>query len=118
MFLYFCDKLYAHQKSSSQQVFEFRSSVSGNHDHGYDFSYEYFTPYHIVISQIKIDENYVYSISINNNTVHSVINTDAENFDTTQLYLSNPWRSSFGPYAEVKNLWVAHGEFVHISPSK
>ena len=100
------------------QEFEFRSSVNGNHDHGFDFSYELNTSYHIVISQIKIDDDFVYSISIDNNTVHSVINTEPKKFATTKVYLSSPWLGTFGDYGQVKNLWVAQGEFVHILPGK
>ena len=103
--------VFANQLTSSQQVIEFRSSVSGNHDHGFDFSYQLNTPYHIEISQLKNDGIVTYSIRIDNVQVHSTVNTDVEVFPAVKLYLSNPWRSTFGTYGTVRNLWVASGEF-------
>ena len=40
-----------------QDVLEFRSCVSGDHDHGYDFHYELDTEYQIEISQSKENGN-------------------------------------------------------------
>ena len=92
---------------NSEQIIEFRSSVSGNHDHGFDFSYQLNTPYHIEISQLKKNNIVTYSIRINNVTVHSTVNTDVEVFPAVHLYLSDPWLSTFGTYGAVKNLWLA-----------
>ena len=103
--------IFTNQLSSSEQVMEFRSSVSGNNDHGFDFSYQLNTPYHIVISQLKNDDIVTYSIQINNVKVHSTVNTDVEVFPAVNLYLSNPWLSTFGGFGSVKNLWVASGNF-------
>ena len=103
--------VYSNQLSSSEQVLEFRSSVSGNHDHGFDFSYLLNTPYHIVISQLKNDDIVTYSIRINNVKVHSTVNTDVEVFPAVNLYLSDPWLSTFGGSRKVRNLWVASGNF-------
>ena len=103
--------VFVNQLSSSEQVIEFRSAVSGNHDHGFDFSYQLNTPYHIEISQLKNDGIVTYGIRIDNVQVHSTVNTDVEVFPAVKLYLSNPWRSTFGTYGTVRNLWVASGEF-------
>ena len=89
----------------------FRSSVSGNHDHGFDFSYQLNTLYHIEISQLKKHGIVTYSIRIDNVQVHSTVNTDVEVFPAIKLYLSNPWLSTFGTYGTVRNLWVASGDF-------
>ena len=89
----------------------FRSSVSGNHDHGFDFSYQLNTLYHIEISQLKKHGIVTYSIRIDNVQVHSTVNTDVEVFPAIKLYLSNPWLSTFGTYGTVRNLWVGSGEF-------
>jgi hypothetical protein len=96
---------------NSEQVIEFRSSVSGDHDHAFDFSYQLNTPYHIEISQLKKNDILMYSIQINNVTVHSTVNTDVEVFPAVHLYLTDPWLSTFGTYGTVRNLWVASGEF-------
>ena len=103
--------VFINQLSSSEQVMEFRSSVSGNHDHGFDFSYQLNTPYHIDISQLKNNDIVTYSIWIDNVQVHSTVNTDVEVFPAVKLYLSSPWLSTFGIYGTVRNLWVASGEF-------
>ena len=103
--------VFINQLSSSEQVMEFRSSVSGNHDHGFDFSFQLNTPYHIDISQLKNNDIVTYSIWIDNVQVHSTVNTDVEVFPAVKLYLSSPWLSTFGIYGTVRNLWVASGEF-------
>ena len=103
--------VFINQLSSSEQVMEFRSSVSGNHDHGFDFSYQLNTPYHIDISQLKNNDIVTYSIWIDNVQVHSTVNTDVEVFPAVKLYLSSPWLSTFGIYGTVRNLWVGSGEF-------
>ena len=51
-----------------QDVLEFRSCVSGDHDHGYDFHYELDTEYQIEISQSKENEIVTFRILINNST--------------------------------------------------
>ena len=59
-----------------QDVLEFRSCVSGDHDHGYDFHYELDTEYQIEISQSKENEIVTLRILINGQIEHSTINTD------------------------------------------
>ena len=103
--------VFVNQLSSSEQNIEFRSSVSGNHDHGFDFSYQLNTPYNIEISQLKKNNIVTYSIRINNVTVHSTVNTDVDVFPAVNLYLSDPWIDTFGGSRKVKNLWVASGNF-------
>jgi hypothetical protein len=103
--------VFAKQLSSSEQVMEFRSSVSGYHDHGFDFSYQLNTLYHIEISQLKNGDIVTYRIRINGVKVHSEVNTDVEVFSAVHLYLSSPRLSTFGTYGTVRNLWVASGEF-------
>ena len=58
---------------------EFLSSVNGNHKYGFYFEYELDTPYHIEISQSKVDGITTYNILISNSTSliqqHSINNT-------------------------------------------
>ena len=60
----------------NHHILEFRSCVSGDHDHGYDFHYELDTEYQIEISQSKENEIVTLRILINGQTEHSAINTD------------------------------------------
>ena len=66
--------VFANQLSSSEQVIEFRSSVSGNHDHGFDFSYELNTQYHIEISQLKNGDIVNLDVTIYKDGVHADLN--------------------------------------------
>ena len=59
-----------------QDVLEFRSCVSGDHDHGFNFPYEIDTEYHIEISQSKENGNVIFRILINGQIEHSTINTE------------------------------------------
>ena len=63
--------LYANQKE-----LEFRSCVSGNHDHEFNFPYKIDTEYQIEISQSKENEIVNFNVTINGQIEHSTINTD------------------------------------------
>ena len=60
----------------NQHVLEFRSCVSGDHGHGFNFYYEIDTEYHIEISQSKENGNVIFRILINGQIEHSTINTE------------------------------------------
>ena len=68
-------------------MIEFRSSVAGNYDHGFDYSYQLNKMYQIEISQSKQGNVVTYKIRINNATVHSVINTQVEIYPMVHIYL-------------------------------
>ena len=64
---------------ANQGVLEFRSCVSGDHDHKFNFPYEIDTEYHIEISQSKENGEVIFRIQIENSTLkieHSTINTE------------------------------------------
>ena len=60
----------------NHHILEFRSCVSGDHDHGFDFPYELDTEYHIEISQSKENGNVIFGILINGQIENSTINTE------------------------------------------
>ena len=60
----------------NQHRLEFRSCVSGKHDHGFDFYYEIDTEYQIEISQSKENEIVTFRILINGEIMHEEINYD------------------------------------------
>ena len=61
---------------ANQNVLEFRSSVSGDDDHKFNFDYELDKPYYIEICQAKKAGNVTFNILIDGQIVHSTINTD------------------------------------------
>ena len=68
-----CPALFA-----NQNVLEFRSAVCGDHDYKFNFEYELDKRYHIEICQLKEKEaeNVSFNILIDDQIVHSTINTD------------------------------------------
>ena len=66
-----CPALFA-----NQNVLEFRSAVSGDHDYGFNFEYELDKRYHTEICQSKEAGNVTFNILIDGQIVHSTINTD------------------------------------------
>ena len=61
---------------ANQNVFEFRSAVSGDHDYKFNFEYELDKRYHTEICQSKEAGNVTFNIFIDGQKVHSTINTD------------------------------------------
>ena len=61
---------------ANQGVLQFRSCVSGDHDHEFNFPYEIDTEYHIEISQSKEDGKVIFRIVINGHIEHSTNNTE------------------------------------------
>ena len=61
---------------ANQGVLQFRSCVSGDHDHDFNFPYEIDTEYHIEISQSKEDGKVIFRIVINGHIEHSTNNTE------------------------------------------
>ena len=61
---------------ANQGVLQFRSCVSGDHDHEFNFPYEIDTEYHIEISQSKEDGKVIFRILINGHIEHSTNNTE------------------------------------------
>ena len=103
--------VFSKQETSSSQRLEFRSSVSGNKDDKFNFYYQLNQLYHIEISQENVHgETVMYNVKIDGTTKHSVKNTQVQVFDQVKLYLSSPWLETFGPYGEVRNLYVVDGK--------
>ena len=61
---------------ANQNVLEFRSAVSGDHDYKFNFEYELDKRYHTEICQSKEAGNVTFNILIDGQIVHSTINTD------------------------------------------
>ena len=60
----------------NQDVLEFRSCVSGEHNHDFNFNYTIDSPYHIEISQSKENGIVTFRILINGREEYSIINTE------------------------------------------
>ncbi|XP_065682507.1 uncharacterized protein LOC100212066 [Hydra vulgaris] len=61
----------------------------------------------IVICQVFNGLFYIYKIRINEQTVFSIINNQAESFDNVKVYASNPWADVQN--GSIKNLFVVNG---------
>ena len=102
--------VFSRQETSSSQLLEFRSSVSGNKDDSFNFYYQLNQLYHIEISQENVHGETHYNVKIDGTPKHSAKNTQVQVFDQVKLYLSSPWLETFGPYGEVRNLEVVNGK--------
>ena len=81
--------------------------VNGNTSYYKRYYYELNKEYHFVISQQKNSEGEaVYSINVNGETFHEVVNTTPLKFKDVKLYLSDPWHDTFAPFGRLSNLKV------------
>ena len=81
--------------------------VNGDDDYCQNYNYELNKDYHFEISQHKnsIGEA-VYSITVNGETVHEIVNKTPLKYKDVKLYLSDPWYETFAPFGKLSNLKV------------
>ena len=99
--------VWAHQNKFFYTCFR----VNGNDDYCKQYDYQLDRLYHFEISQHTTSQYYstgeaTYSITINGETIHEVINTTPMNFQNVKLYLGNPWYETFAPYGKISNLEI------------
>ena len=81
--------------------------VNGNADYGQQYNYELNKEYHFEISQQTNSKGEaVYSIKVNGETFHEIVNTTPLKFKDVKLYLSDPWYDTFEPFGKLSNLKV------------
>ena len=81
--------------------------VNGNTNYCQNYNYELNKEYHFEISQHKNSKGEaVYSIKVNGETFHEVVNTTPLKFKDVKLYLSDPWHASFESFGKLSNLKV------------
>ena len=81
--------------------------VNGNHNYCQNYNYELNKEYHFEISQHKNSKGEaVYSIKVNGETFHEIINTKPVKFKDVKLYLSDPWYETFAPFGKLSNLKI------------
>ena len=70
-------------------------------------NYELNKDYHFEISQQRNSKGEaVYSIKVNGETIHEIINTKPVKFKDVKLYLSDPWYETFAPFGKLSNLKI------------
>jgi hypothetical protein len=63
--------------------------------------------YHFEISQQTNSKGEaVYSIKVNGETFHEIVNTTPLKFKDVKLYLSDPWYETFAPFGKLSNLKI------------
>jgi hypothetical protein len=81
--------------------------VNGNHNYCQNYNYELNKDYHFEISQQRNSKGEaVYSIKVNGETFHEIINTKPVKFKDVKLYLSDPWYETFAPFGKLSNLKI------------
>ena len=81
--------------------------VNGDDNYYQNYDYELNKDYHFEISQQKNSEGEaVYSIKVNGETFHEIVNTTPLKFKDVKLYLSDPWFDTFAPYGKLSNLKI------------
>ena len=81
--------------------------VNGDDNYCQNYDYELNKDYHFEISQNKNSEGEaVYSIKVNGETLHEIVNTTPLKFKDVKLYLSDPWFDTFAPFGRLSNLKI------------
>ena len=81
--------------------------VNGNTNYVKNYNYELNKEYHFEISQLKNSMGEAtYSIKVNGETFHEIVNTTPLKFKDVKLYLSDPWYDTFEPFGKLSNLKV------------
>ena len=81
--------------------------VNGNANYYQKYFYELNKEYHFEISQQTNSKGEaVYSIKVNGETFHEIVNTTPLKFKDVKLYLSDPWYDTFEPFGKLSNLKV------------
>ena len=89
------------------KIFQHCYHVNGNDVYCKNYNYELNKNYHFEISQIKNSKGEaVYSIKVNGETFHEIVNTTPLKFKDVKLYLSDPWYETFSPFGKLSNLKV------------
>ena len=78
--------------------------VNGNDDYCKNYNYELNKDYHFEISQYKSNGEAIYSIKVNGETFHEIVNTTPLKYKDVKLYLSDPWYETFAPFGKLSNL--------------
>ena len=81
--------------------------VNGKTDYWKKYNYELNKEYHFEISQQTNSKGEaVYSIKINGETFHEIVNTTPLKFKDVKLYLSDPWHGTFEPFGKLSNFKI------------
>ena len=81
--------------------------VNGKTNYGRQYNYELNKEYHFEISQQKNSKGEaVYSIKVNGETFHEIVNTTPLKFKDVKLFLSDPWYETFAPFGKLSNLKI------------
>ena len=81
--------------------------VNGKTDYWKKYNYEVNKEYHFEISQQTNSKGEaVYSIKVNGETFHEIVNTTPLKFKDVKLYLSDPWHETFAPFGNLSNLKI------------
>merc|ERR1719189_2655849 len=81
--------------------------VNGNKNYYKNYNYELNKDYHFEISQHKNSKGKaIYSIKVNGETFHEIVNTTPLKFKDVKLYLSDPWHETFAPFGNLSNLKI------------
>ena len=92
---------------SSAKIFQHCYHVNGDDVYCKNYNYELNKNYHFEISQIKNSKGEaVYSIKVNGETFHEIVNTTPLKFKDVKLYLSDPWHETFAPFGNLSNLKI------------
>ena len=95
----------------NDMYFYFESTIDGNGDYvnrffGVKLNFDYKI---IVAQQYDTVGKLIYTITVNEQVLHSVENTNPITINNGRLYLSHPWLTSFGHYGQVSDVTVISG---------
>ena len=94
---------------SKDKFFLICNHVNGYQTLGYKtkYNYELNKDYHFEISQqTNSKEEAVYSIKVNGEAFHEIVNTTPLKFKDVKLYLSDPWFETFAPFGKLSNFKI------------
>ena len=92
---------------NQEKYFHHSYHVNGDDNYCQNYNYELNKDYHFEISQKKNSEGEaVYSIKVNGETLHEIVNTTPLKFKDVKLYLSDPWFDTFAPFGRLSNLKI------------
>jgi hypothetical protein len=81
--------------------------VNGNTNYCQNYNYMLNKDYHFEILQQKNSKGEaIYSIKVNGETIHEIVNTTPLKFKDVKLYLSDPWFDTFAPFGRLSNLKI------------
>ena len=89
------------------KYFHISYHVNGNTNYYQNYNYELNKEYHFEISQLKNSTGEAtYSIKVNGETFHKIVNTSPLKFKDVKLYLSDPWYGTFAPFGNLSNFKI------------